>query len=78
MLPCWNDTIAADILGGKKVVLSIHGNSMRALIMHIEGLSAEEILNVELKTATPVVYTLDHNLKAISKVIIDGKDSTEF
>jgi len=39
-LPCWNDTIAADILAGKNVVLSIHGNSMRALIMHIEGLSA--------------------------------------
>ena len=47
---------------GKNVVIAAHGNSLRALIMHLEKMTAEQILKFELGTAQPRVYELDQNL----------------
>lgn len=65
MLPYWHDHIASDILSGKRVVICAHGNSIRAIIKHLDNLSEDEILNLNIPTALPLVYELDHDLKPI-------------
>lgn len=60
-LPYYVTRILPDVLDGKKVLVSAHGNSLRALIMAIEGLAPAEILKRELETGVPVVYRLKAN-----------------
>jgi 2,3-bisphosphoglycerate-dependent phosphoglycerate mutase len=57
-MPYYNTRIWPDLQAGKKVLLVAHGNSLRALIMNLEGLSGEEILSRELATGAPIVYQL--------------------
>ncbi len=57
---------------GENILVVAHGNSLRSLIMEIEGLSGEKIMNVEVSTAVPIVYTLDSkSLKLIDKKILE-------
>lgn len=67
VIPYWNDAIAPELLTGKTVLVSAHGNSLRALIKHIEGVSDEDIVGYEIKTGAPLIYELDENLGFISK-----------
>lgn len=67
VLPYWEKEIAPLIKQGKKVIIAASGNSLRALIKHIEGISNEDIVGLELKNGTPLIYTLDENLKATGK-----------
>ncbi|HNY35819.1 MAG TPA: 2,3-diphosphoglycerate-dependent phosphoglycerate mutase [Candidatus Pacearchaeota archaeon] len=67
LIPYWKETIAPQIMSGKKVIIAAHGNSIRALIKNIEELSGEEITNVEIPIGIPLVYELDDNLKPINK-----------
>jgi 2,3-bisphosphoglycerate-dependent phosphoglycerate mutase len=66
-LPLWNDKISKDIMSGKKILIAAHGNSLRSLMMHLEGLTPTEIMEVNMPTGIPLVYKLDSNLKPISK-----------
>lgn len=67
VLPFWEDQIAPAIKAGKRVLVAAHGNSLRALAKHIEGISDEDIMGLEIPTGQPLVYELDDNLKVISK-----------
>jgi 2,3-bisphosphoglycerate-dependent phosphoglycerate mutase len=68
MLPYWYDRIAPDLLvEGGCVIVAAHGNSLRALMMHLEGISEEEIVGTEIPTGVPIVYELD------SKLVIESK-----
>ncbi|WP_108658938.1 2,3-bisphosphoglycerate-dependent phosphoglycerate mutase [Acuticoccus kandeliae] len=58
VLPYYKSTIEPRVLGGERVLVSAHGNSLRALIMHLEKLSPEEIVKRELATGVPIVYEL--------------------
>ena len=64
-LPYWHDTIAPQIKAGKRVVITAHGNSLRALIKYLDNVSDDEIVNLNIPTAQPLVYELDANLKPI-------------
>lgn len=66
-LPYWETTIKPDILNNKKVLIVAHGNSLRALVKHLENLSDDEILKVNIPTGIPLVYDLDKELKVLSK-----------
>ncbi len=66
-LPFWEDHIAPDLLAGKNVIVAAHGNSLRALTKYIENISDEDIMDVEMATGEPVVYTFDDKLKVINK-----------
>lgn len=66
-LPLWTLKIGPDLKAGKKILIAAHGNSIRALIMHLEGMSPSEIMEVNVPTGIPLVYRLDANLKFISK-----------
>ncbi len=64
-LPYWEQTIAPDVRDGKKVIIAAHGNSLRALIKYLEGMSEDTILNLNVPTGMPLVYELDEDLKPI-------------
>ena len=64
-LPYWHDTIVPMLKEGKRVVISAHGNSLRALVMYLDDLSKEEVLKLNIPTGIPLVYELDDNLKPI-------------
>ncbi|MGL4295646.1 MAG: 2,3-bisphosphoglycerate-dependent phosphoglycerate mutase [Aestuariivirga sp.] len=69
-LPYYMKMIQPDVLTGKRVLVVAHGNSLRSLIMAIEGLSPEEILKRELATGVPVVYRLGADSRPISVEIL--------
>jgi 2,3-bisphosphoglycerate-dependent phosphoglycerate mutase len=64
-LPYWHGTIAPDLLAGKRVVIAAHGNSLRALVKHLDGISEEEIVGLNIPTGIPLVYELDEALKPL-------------
>lgn len=61
----WNEEIAPAIKAGKKVIISAHGNTLRALVKYLDDISSDEISNLNIPTGTPLVYELDDNLKPI-------------
>ncbi|MDP3273623.1 MAG: 2,3-diphosphoglycerate-dependent phosphoglycerate mutase [Deltaproteobacteria bacterium] len=65
VLPYWYDAIVADMRAGKRVLVVAHGNSLRALIKHLDGVSDAEIAELNVPTGLPLVYTLDENLRAL-------------
>jgi 2,3-bisphosphoglycerate-dependent phosphoglycerate mutase len=65
VLPFWNESIAPAIRAGRKVLIAAHGNSLRALIKYLDGVSDEDIVKLNIPTAQPLVYELDENLKPI-------------
>lgn len=67
VLPYYESEILPRVRKGERVLVSAHGNSLRALIMQLEGLSGEEILKRELGTGTPIIYRLDENGGIVSK-----------
>ncbi|WP_293310001.1 2,3-diphosphoglycerate-dependent phosphoglycerate mutase [Pedobacter sp. UBA5917] len=65
VLPYWNERIVPAISRNEKVIISAHGNSLRALIKYIDNLSNEEVTALEIPTGVPLVYELDDNLQKI-------------
>ncbi|HOL11060.1 MAG TPA: 2,3-diphosphoglycerate-dependent phosphoglycerate mutase, partial [Bacillota bacterium] len=61
-IPYWEQSIVPMIKDNKKIIIAAHGNSLRALIKHLEQLSDQEILNLDIPTGTPLVYELDQEL----------------
>lgn len=64
MMPCWQDQIAPRVRAGQRVIVTAHGNSLRALVMHLDGMSEAEILEFNIPTGVPLVYELDQNLRS--------------
>ncbi|MGD8377187.1 MAG: 2,3-diphosphoglycerate-dependent phosphoglycerate mutase, partial [Acidobacteriota bacterium] len=64
-VPYWNETIGPDIRSGRKVLLCAHGNSLRALVKHLDDVSEEEIVGLNIPTGLPLVYELDEELSPI-------------
>ena len=62
MLPYWYDAIAPELLAGRTVLVAAHGNSLRALIKHLDGISDADITALEIPTGVPIVYELDDRL----------------
>ena len=65
VIPFWKDSIAPAILRGRRVLVTAHGNSLRALIKHLDNLSDDAIVALNVPTARPLVYELDSELKPI-------------
>jgi 2,3-bisphosphoglycerate-dependent phosphoglycerate mutase len=64
-LPYWESDISKDLLEGKTVLVAAHGNSLRALVKHLDGISDKDIAALNIPTGIPLVYELDENLKPI-------------
>ena len=65
VLPVWNESIAPAIKAGKKVLIAAHGNSLRALIKYLDGISDSDIVGLNIPNGVPLVYELDDDLEPI-------------
>jgi 2,3-bisphosphoglycerate-dependent phosphoglycerate mutase len=64
-LPYWHERIAPEVKAGRRVVIAAHGNSLRALVKYLDGVSEEEIVGLNIPTGIPLVYELEDDLKPI-------------
>jgi 2,3-bisphosphoglycerate-dependent phosphoglycerate mutase len=65
VVPYWESSIAPAVRSGKRVLVTAHGNSLRALVKHLDGISDEAIVNLNIPTGIPLVYELERNLKPL-------------
>ena len=70
VLPLWKEKITTDLKAGKKILIVAHGNSIRALVQYLEGLTPEQILEINIPTGIPFVYQLDDHFKVLKKEYI--------
>jgi len=75
VLPYWQDVIGPQLLAGLDVLVTAHGNSLRALLMHLEGVSTDEIAEVNIPTGVPRRYKLDDNLTVVSAEYLGDQDA---
>ena len=76
-VPYWQQTIALDITAGKRVLIVAHGNSLRALVKHLDDVSDTDIIDVNIPTGVPLVYELDDRLKAIGHRYLGNAEEIE-
>ena len=67
MLPYWESDITADLADGKTVLVTAHGNSLRALVKHLDGISDEDIAALNIPTGIPLVYRLNEDLEPLQR-----------
>ena len=65
MMPLWENEISKDLIAGKTVLVTAHGNSLRALVKHLDGISDADIAELNIPTGIPLVYKLDANFKPL-------------
>jgi 2,3-bisphosphoglycerate-dependent phosphoglycerate mutase len=75
VLPIWNESIAPAVKAGKKVLIAAHGNSLRALIKYLDGISDDDIVGLNVPNGVPLVYELDENLKPISRAYLGDPEA---
>lgn len=73
VLPLWNESMAPAILAGKRIVIAAHGNSIRAMIKYLDGISDADIVGVNIPNGRPLVYELDASLKALGHYYLEPK-----
>ena len=66
-LPYFEKKIVPDLKTGKNILIAAHGNSLRSIVMHLDKLTKEQVLELNLGTGIPIIYELDPNLKILSK-----------
>ncbi|MFM7060123.1 MAG: phosphoglyceromutase [Actinomycetes bacterium] len=71
MLPYWYDGIVPDLVAGHTTLVTAHGNSLRALVKHLDGISDEEIVDLNIPTGQPLVYELDASLTVTGRRYLD-------
>jgi 2,3-bisphosphoglycerate-dependent phosphoglycerate mutase len=75
VLPYWNETIAPAIRAGQRVLVSAHGNSIRALVKYLDGISDDDIVGLNIPNGIPLVYELDAALKPIRHYYLGDADA---
>jgi 2,3-bisphosphoglycerate-dependent phosphoglycerate mutase len=75
VVPFWNDSIAPALQRGRRVLVAAHGNSLRALIKYLDGVSDDDIVGLNIPTAQPLVYELDDDLKPIRHYYLGDADA---
>jgi len=75
-LPYWNNVIIPQVKAGKKILIAAHGNSLRGIVKHLDEMSDEAIMELNLPTGIPFVYQLDENLKPVVSMKFLGDEET--
>jgi 2,3-bisphosphoglycerate-dependent phosphoglycerate mutase len=73
VLPYWEQRIAPALRAGERVLISAHGNSLRALVKHLSGIPDDEIVALEIPTGQPIVYELDDQLNALDRYYLKDR-----
>ena len=76
-LPYWESDIAPALRDGKRVIVAAHGNSLRALVKHLDGISDADIAEVNIPTGIPLVYQLDDSLRAVSRRYLGDEEAAK-
>ena len=77
VLPLWNESIAPAIRAGKRILISAHGNSLRALIKYLDGIGDQEIVKLNIPNGQPLVYELDADLKPLRSYYLGDASAIE-
>ena len=75
VLPCWNETLAPAMREGQRVLVSAHGNSMRALVKYLDGISDDDIVSLNIPNGIPLVYELGADLRPRSRRYLGDADA---
>jgi len=75
VLPYWNDRIVPDLEAGKKLIIAAHGNSLRAIVKHLDNMSDDEITSLNIPTGIPLVYELDDQLEPVKKYYLADEET---
>ena len=76
-LPYWHEAIVPEIKEGQRVIIAAHGNSLRALVQYLDGLSEEAVLKLNIPTGMPLVYELDDDLKPIKNYFLGAEEAVK-
>lgn len=76
-LPFWEETVVPQLKNNKKIIIVAHGNSLRALVKHLDNISNEEIINLNIPTGIPLVYELDSDLNTLNKYYLGDTDKIQ-
>jgi 2,3-bisphosphoglycerate-dependent phosphoglycerate mutase len=76
-LPLWHDTIAPAIKSGQRVIIAAHGNSLRALVKYLDGVSEADIVELNIPTGMPLVYELDDDLKPLNRYYLGDPEKVK-
>lgn len=76
-MPHWHETIAPTIRQGKNVIIAAHGNSLRGLVKHLDNISDEDILGLNIPTGLPLVYELDEDLRKIQSYYLGDEEEVQ-
>lgn len=74
VIPYWNSVIQPKVASGEKVIVAAHGNSLRALVKHLDNISEEDILELNIPTGVPLVYEFDEQMKPIKHYYLGNAD----
>jgi 2,3-bisphosphoglycerate-dependent phosphoglycerate mutase len=77
VIPAWEESIAPAIRSGKRIIISAHGNSLRALIKMLDGISDKDIVGLNIPNGQPLVYELDADLKPIKSYYLGDQAAIE-
>jgi 2,3-bisphosphoglycerate-dependent phosphoglycerate mutase len=77
IVPYWEKEISPQIRSGKKIIIVAHGNSLRALVKYLDNINDNDIVNLNIPTAMPLIYELDENLKAIKNYYLCDSDAVK-
>ncbi|MFX0145629.1 MAG: 2,3-diphosphoglycerate-dependent phosphoglycerate mutase [Candidatus Hodarchaeota archaeon] len=77
VLPYWHDVISPTIKSGKRVLISAHGNSLRALVKYLDNMPDEEVVELNIPTGVPLIYELDDSFKPISHYYLGDQEEIQ-
>ena len=75
VIPYWNDVIKPQVAEGKRLIIAAHGNSLRALVKHLDGICDEEIVSLNIPTGVPMVYDFDSSMNATGRQYLGDADA---
>ena len=77
VMPFYHEVVEKDMVAGKRVLIASHGNSLRALIKHLDGISDADIVDVNIPTGVPLVYEFDGSLKVLGRRYLGNQDDID-
>ena len=75
VLPCWESEIVEAVRDGQRVLIAAHGNSIRAIVKHLESISDDEITQLNIPTGMPLAYTLDDDMQVLDRRYLAGEEA---
>lgn len=75
VMPCWQDEIVPALHAGQTLLVAAHGNSIRAIVKHLESISDEAITQLNIPTGMPLAYRLDHDMKVLDRRYLAGEEA---